>query len=367
MTNLSSLTQSIFGTAKEEGDNNDSNDAKISGLFDSKSLPKTPNFTNNTNSTSSRRKRQRNEETTALETKKQKNNNDNEHMTVFVGNLPMNMTRRRLASMFKSCGNVSSSRLRSVPITNLVKVSSEHARNQNLIKKVSINTAKHNTKDDDDDDDSNDTKNLTQSGYVVFDTMDAVEKAVLMNNTKIPDSDLVVRVDYAKATMDSARSVFVGNLPFEETDESSLRKHFDLPNEAIEGVRIVRDATTHQCKGFGYLLFKDKSYVPQALAMHESQYKNRTIRVFVCGKQFKSNKSNKPTKPKSNTKSNTKPNTTKTKKRGIKKSKKHSTTTNNATNTLSKRATATKKKEKRIKKVQKRLTKGMGKTKKNAT
>jgi hypothetical protein len=49
--------------------------------------------------------------------------------TIFVGNLPKQTTRQSLASMFKSCGKVESSRIRSLATAG-VKVAPEHAGNQ---------------------------------------------------------------------------------------------------------------------------------------------------------------------------------------------------------------------------------------------
>ena len=217
----------------------------------------------------------------------------------------------------------------------------------------------------------------TVQGYVVFKEKDAVQEALKMNN-KIVEG-LRIRVDSGEPTMDSTRSVFVGNLPY-AASETSLRRHFckgcgwDEDDNSVEGVRIVRDPTTMQCKGIGYVLLKDKSLVPEALEMHESKYMKRDIRVTVCGKRFKGRKG----APKELKRTReligaerrvTKKNTTKNdilyapkekKKRGNKK-----IGVVKATNKgISKRAASTKKVEKRVKQIQKRMTKGMGKNKK---
>mmetsp|Transcript_21059 Transcript_21059/g.29731 ORF Transcript_21059/g.29731 Transcript_21059/m.29731 type:complete len:474 (-) Transcript_21059:85-1506(-) len=213
-----------------------------------------------------------------------------EDRTVFVGNLPRSTTRRSLASIFKPCGKVESTRLRSVATAG-VKLPPEHAGNQNMVKKVCVNTKKL-------DDESPKT---TAQGYVVFEDLESVPKALELNNTIIKDketkTELRLRVDYANSnssssTQDASRSVFVGNLPY-RADETSLRQHFVdgcgfESLDSIENVRIVRDSQTMQCKGFGYILFQDKSMVSAALnKMHQSTYMKRTIRVMVCGKRWK--------------------------------------------------------------------------------
>lgn len=100
----------------------------------------------------------------------------------------------------------------------------------------------------------------TAQGYVVFEEIESVEKALEMNNTAVPGSnDLLLRVDRAKPTHDASRSVFVGGLPY-KTDEISLREHFKngcgFENDVIENVRIVRDSETAQCKGMCEMSFR---------------------------------------------------------------------------------------------------------------
>jgi len=146
-----------------------------------------------------------------------------------------------------------------------------------------------------------------------------------------------------------------------------------------------------QCKGFGYVLFKDKSLVPEALKLHESEYMKRKIRVLVCGKRFKGRRGN----PKDDSESSDKnrdfegrrgtiinaaakrvldklkngvvdstrsaflvTEATGKKKRGAKKFVLKSSNSG-----ISKRASSEKKLDKRVKKIQKRVVKGMGKAK----
>ena len=205
-----------------------------------------------------------------------------EERTVFVGNLPVDTTRKSLASMFKKCGKVESSRLRSVAAMG-VKIPASRAGDQDLVKKVCANTNKIDTS----------SKKAAQ-GYVVFVSKDSVEEALKLNNTTIGSEGLLLRVDHATPTQDASRSVFVGNLPY-QADETTLHKHFckgcGCEDEEVEGVRIIRDKETMQCKGFGYVLFRDQSMVAVALRkMHESKYMKRDLRVTVCGKRFKGRK-----------------------------------------------------------------------------
>jgi nucleolar protein 12 len=235
------------------------------------------------------------------------------------------------------------------------------------VKKISVNTSKLLA----------DAPKKNAQGYVVFEEVESVDKALEMNNTPVPGSDgLMFRVDAANPTHDSTRSVFVGNLPY-KTDEMSLRDHFKsgcgFEDDVIENVRVIRDSETSQCKGFGYILLKDKSYLPYVLDMHESTYKKKELRVMVCGKRFKGRRGAKKEKKevdgamkrikdkyKKTTAESLAGNKEK-RKRGTKKVGARKATGQAG---ISKRAATDKKVDKRVKKIQKRLTTGMGKGKK---
>ncbi len=142
MSDPASLSASIFGS---EG--NSAQSSSLSGLFEeSTKLPQTPNNLNFTEPTEDREKRERKEEkrkkrkqkSSAAEEEAKNNDekddgtdptNKDEELTVFVGNLPENIDRKSLASMFKSCGKIKSTRIRSIATTG-VKVAPEFAGNQ---------------------------------------------------------------------------------------------------------------------------------------------------------------------------------------------------------------------------------------------
>lgn len=69
---------------------------------------------------------------------------------------------------------------------------------------------------------------------------------------------------------DHARSVFLGNLPFEIDDEdiwSLFEKKMGL---SVERVRVVRDPETQRSRGFGFVMFSDES--DALLACTKSEY-----------------------------------------------------------------------------------------------
>lgn len=308
------------------------------------------------------------EEATEKDTEKtQSEKEKDEERTIFVGNLPLTITRKVLAALFKKCGPIASCRIRSVPVAG-IKLPKDQAGNQRMMRKVCVNTKQ-----------IDDTLTDTCQGYVVFKKLDDVAKALELNN-KLDIDGVKLRVDRSKPTVDPSRSVFVGNLPY-ATKESTLQEHFEkgclFESGEVMGVRIVRDKETFQCKGFGYVLFSEKNAVPAALKLHDSTYMKKKIRVMVCGKRFKGRKGEDPPPPKEKTEKKEKITVgafrriigrqqrdvlvTHKRKRGEKK--KDVTVKKAGVGGVSKRAALDKKVDKKVKKLQKRATKGMGKNK----
>jgi len=316
--------------------------------------------------------------TTTKKTKEQLK--EEEERTIFVGNLPPDTSRRALAGIFKPCGKVESARLRSMAVAG-VKLPEDQKGNQSMMKKVCVNTGKFLAG----------TSKKSAQGYVVFESIESIQNALKLNNT--PYESHTIRVDQAAPTIEPSRSVFVGNLPY-KADEETLRKHFldhvsdgedlnESEGSAISGVRIIRDKETQQCKGFGYVTLRDATLVPAALQLHGSTYMKREVRVMVCGKRFKGNRGGidsskqsgrrsfegqRATGPISTTKqsssSKRKPDEGTSLLSGAKRRRARSekkTTTSGSKPGMSKRATVEKKVNKKVKKLEKRAAKGMGK------
>ena len=289
---------------------------------------------------------------------------DAEERTIFVGNLPLQTTTRKsLAQIFKDCGPIESTRIRSVPVEG-VKLPPERAGDQNLVKKVCAITKKF-----------DESLKKTVHGYVVFRNVESVGKALEKNNIKV--EGCTIRVDKASPTVEPSRSVFCGNLPY-GADEASLQEHFvkgcGLRNEDIEGVRIIRDKDTFKCKGFGYVLFREKSMVSAALKLHNSAYMGKQIRVLVCGKRFKGKKGDSA-KSRYESQSEDEKVTVGAFRRILSKQHNEASKLNKRKrgekkplarkSTISKRASIDKKVDKRVKKIQKRISKGMGKSRRS--
>ncbi|CAI4804745.1 AMM_1a_G0048870.mRNA.1.CDS.1 [Saccharomyces cerevisiae] len=114
----------------------------------------------------------------------------------------------------------------------------------------------------------------TINAYIVYKNKSAVRK-ICSNLNAVVFQDHHLRVDSVAhpAPHDKKRSIFVGNLDFEEIEES-LWKHFE-PCGDIEYVRIIRDSKTNMGKGFAYVQFKDLQSVNKALLLNEKPMKSQ--------------------------------------------------------------------------------------------
>ncbi|KFQ18112.1 RNA-binding protein 34, partial [Merops nubicus] len=183
--------------------------------------------------------------------------------TVFVGNLPVSCTVQELKSLFKEYGQIKSIRFRS-----LVPAEDTLSKKLGAIKHKVHPNAKF------------------VNAYIVFkEECDAI-KALNKNGTEFA-SGFHIRVDIASNTSshDNKRSVFLGNLPYDVSDDA-VREHFAVCG-AIVAVRLVRDRNTGLGKGFGYVRFENTDAVHLALKLNGSELMGRRIRVKRCGEKFK--------------------------------------------------------------------------------
>lgn len=141
---MTSLSSSIFGESSSKD-----NSSGVASLFDgSVKLPSKPSHTAVPTRISPPEGKKKQQQQQRQEQKKQQradpkesasgkekkgpkisSNDDAEDRTVFVGNLPPSTSRKALAALFRDCGKVESSRLRSLATTG-VKVSEDRAGDQ---------------------------------------------------------------------------------------------------------------------------------------------------------------------------------------------------------------------------------------------
>lgn len=125
------------------------------------------------------------------------------------------------------------------------------------------------------------------NAYIVYSSKDGLVEIINKYNGHVFEKRHL-RVDSVThpAPHDKQRSIFVGNLDFEE-DEESLWNHFSESGD-IEYVRIVRDSKTNMGKGFAYVQFKQLESINKALLLNEkpmksiNSNKNRKLRISRC-------------------------------------------------------------------------------------
>ncbi|KAI5951909.1 NOP12 [Candida jiufengensis] len=171
--------------------------------------------------------------------------------TVFVGNVPSDVVTsktktKEFKKLFKKYGKIESIRFRSISFE------------ENLPRKISF--AKKNLHK------SRDSVNA----YIVFSEKSSSLLVCKKLNGKIFENHHL-RVDHIAhpSPKDNKRTIFVGNLDFEEQEEN-LWKYFNskLEND-VESVRIIRDSKTNMGKGFALVQFKDSLSVNKALMLNE--------------------------------------------------------------------------------------------------
>ena len=122
------------------------------------------------------------------------------------------------------------------------------------------------------------------NAFVVMEKLNGVQKAVESLNGYLFE-ERHLRVDFASredSGINTKRSVFVGNLPHNLSDEALWT--FFSGCGTIEYVRIIRDKETGVGKGFGYVAFKDKASRELAMQLDGGDCGGRPIRVSKCAK-----------------------------------------------------------------------------------
>ena len=175
--------------------------------------------------------------------------------TVFVGNLPPTITRRRLKQLFSQHGKVESVRLRSIVVEKGRLPVRVAKRKQEQISSSTINS------------------------YVVYTEEESARKALELNGASVGDRH--IRVDVATGGREHIheRSVFVGGLPY-GVDDEEFRTAFEKYGD-VESVRVVREQKTGIGKGFGFVTYRDRSGVMFALqSSRKTELNGQKLRVM---------------------------------------------------------------------------------------
>ena len=191
--------------------------------------------------------------------RQQPKNEETERRTVFVGNLPTDMTSKKLKRHFQPFGAIETIRFRGAARPDL-----KTTKKQAIIQKKFHE------------------KRSSLIAYIRFTELESAQKSLKLNGSTLDDK--VIRVDIAfkpakeDSKVDQSRAVFVGNVPFDVTEDDVIA-HFSKCGK-IDNVRIVRDAKTGIGKGFCYVNFIKRNGVKIAVElMNGTTLSGRELRV----------------------------------------------------------------------------------------
>ncbi|GME92964.1 unnamed protein product [[Candida] boidinii] len=207
--------------------------------------------------------------------------------TVFVGNVPsIILSDKKLTKEFKNFfskfGKIDSIRFRSINTTG------------DAPRKVSFINKEFDDK-------------KTSNSYVVFiDKQSSIKCSSELNGKVFMNHHL--RVDHLTHPLkqDNQRSIFIGNLDFEETEENLWKffnDKFEKENDGkkvVENVRIVRDPKTNFGKGFAIVQFNDTNFVSKSLLLNDTKLttslKPRKMRISRAKKMINKNQNTTSTR-----------------------------------------------------------------------
>lgn len=183
--------------------------------------------------------------------------------TVFVGNVPVTVVTsktiyKKFKNHFSKIGKILSIRFRSISF------------NDSLPRKIAFAQKKfHNQRE-------------TLNAYIVYESKESSLKASDFYNGKLFEN-FHLRVDHINhpSVKDNKRTIFVGNLHFEEMEEN-LWKYFNKHcDNDVESVRIVRDSKTNIGKGFALIQFKDTLSVNKALLLNNKSIEENSRKLRI--------------------------------------------------------------------------------------
>ncbi|XP_011204476.2 uncharacterized protein LOC105227023 [Bactrocera dorsalis] len=165
--------------------------------------------------------------------------------TIFVGNLPVNTKRAQLVRLFKDYGPVNGVRFRTANGKVLFK--HKHRKEAGSL-----------------------------SAWILLKDEETVTRALALNGTVFKNNHLrVTRGNEKSSSMDTKRTIFVGNLKY-SANEEKLREIFSSCGD-VEYVRCLND--DKGCKGVAYVCFKAPEAVGLALELNETMLDERPIHV----------------------------------------------------------------------------------------
>ena len=244
----------------------------------------------------------------ASNTKSEKDQREELKRTIFVGNVPMKTKPKELVAFLKQLfgskaksAELVSARIRSVPLR---KSAAEKDAKVPIRAKILSSLGNKKQGGSENNGAINDSSKSGCNAYIVWKREKDCERAVKKGNMQKFRGN-TLRVDFAAKSSkngstgsnsadesgvnyDRTKSVFVGNLPFDVSDEEVIeiftknKEYKELKTE-LEAVRVVRDKTTRSGKGIAFVLFKSMKAARTALLLDGFEMGKRELRITKVG------------------------------------------------------------------------------------
>ncbi|KAG6405389.1 hypothetical protein SASPL_132978 [Salvia splendens] len=206
--------------------------------------------------------------------------------TIFVGNLPLKLKKKEIAKEFSKFGEVESVRIRSVPIVD----GKMPRKGAVILKKINEN-------------------GNSVNAYVVFKTEESAQASLAHNMAVVGGNH--IRIDRAcpprkklkgdnPLLYENKRTVFLGNLPFDDEEIYQLFSNIKNLETSVEAVRVIRDPGSSLGKGIAYVLFKTADAANMALKKRNLWIRNRELRLSHAKPADSSSKRVNTSEPQSN-------------------------------------------------------------------
>lgn len=212
-------------------------------------------------------------------------NEEEDARTIFVGNLPNTVDKKQVAKVFKDCGAIESVRIRSQALEPLSGggdtahhsdgTDAKRADTTVLGKKDvgrAVRILRGEVKKD---------PHCSATAYVLFTDAASVGTAVEKKNGVVFQKRhlVVTGLDAMSAAYPPDKSVFLGNVAYDTTEEDVWSYFTEKGISDVRRVRLVRDRDSGVCKGFGYVEFHSKSSVEPAIATRGALLNGRELRI----------------------------------------------------------------------------------------
>lgn len=120
--------------------------------------------------------------------------------------------------------------------------------------------------------------NFTASPMATDETPEADSSNTAPTQAAAPPPPQIPKLTQQEIAEIDSRSIYVGNVDWSSTPEE-LQSHFQACG-IIKRITIPTDKRTGTSKGFAYIEFSEPSHLTNAMALNESLFRNRLLKVI---------------------------------------------------------------------------------------